>query len=178
MNDMLVGTQTSFKSQSIFEAIISVSKNQIYTGTFFHVPISQQQKVTCSKSTIEALEKVWNMLTLKAVFSSVSIVDFEQVNVWWVLILIILVIIRLHKWCKGWKFRFDIKIAQSLVILMPQKKSIILGKFYIKRLFSDRFARRHSNHFSFLRLISKWIIWLSSVKWSFASGRKGNHSLS
>ena len=122
INSMLVVTQTSFKSQSIFETILSVSKNEICIGTFFHVPISQQQKVTCSNSTIEALEKVWNMLTLKAVFSSVSIVDFEQVNVWWVLILIILVIIRLHKWCKGWKFRFDIKITQQVGYLNAKKE--------------------------------------------------------
>ena len=80
------------------------------------------KKLNCSNSTIEALEKVWNMLTLKAVFSSVSIVDFEQVNVWWVLILIILIIIRLHKWCKGWKFRFDIKITQQVGYLNAKKE--------------------------------------------------------
>ena len=51
-----------------------------------------QQKLTCSKATIETLEKVWNMFkvnnkdtrtTSMTSFSSVSIVKFEQVNVCW-----------------------------------------------------------------------------------------------
>ena len=52
--------------------------------------------VTCSKSTIEILKKVWNMFKVYnknsrttsvwwfTTFCSVSIVDFEQVNVSWV----------------------------------------------------------------------------------------------
>ena len=51
-----------------------------------------QGTFTCVKSTIETLEKDVNdivlvclLLTLNTPFSSVSIVHFEQVNVYWVL---------------------------------------------------------------------------------------------
>ena len=68
MNYMLVVTQTSFKSQSIFETMLSVSKNQIYTGTFFHVPISQQQKVKLFKLNNRSTRKGVKYVNIKSCF--------------------------------------------------------------------------------------------------------------
>ena len=51
--------------------------------------LDSQLIFTCSESTRETLEKVWNIFkgNNKSTFFRVSVVDFEQVNVSWVNIL-------------------------------------------------------------------------------------------
>ena len=91
-----------------------------------------QVTFTCSKSTTETLEKLWNMfkvnnkntrmtsLTYFTTFSSVSVVDFEQVNVSWVLNDILIVADKDLYWNYNRKIQYikinsDVKTWKKLI---------------------------------------------------------------